>query len=738
MATMGSMLETIVADARLSDRLARLSPDDQTRTLEFSGPFGEDSIGGKPPEHGKLDVKPLEGFVPRRPIVSLGQSADATLSNDVEYRLVGKLGSGGTAIVFQAHQRAIDREVAVKVLRDDLSDDPEHRRRFLTEARVIGALDHPNVIALHDLCIDDDGHLFYSMKRIDGASWDEQIDELGIEANIDILLRVADAIRYAHSRGLIHRDLKPENVMLGRFGEVLVADWGLAMGVDGTTMAPSDDAGWRARWTGSAVGGTPAYMAPEQAAGQLSDVTRSTDIYLLGALLYRILTGHPPHRGKSLLSCIQAAANNEISTAPETSPWIGVAMKAMSTEPTDRHLDVEAFMDAVSQQRLHTESDRLVKRALRYLEPTDVQEKEADTNSRPSDANPYQPFRTAEALLRESLEVWPDNESAKRHLTKVQIDFARLTASRGDYDLSLLLYRAAGEADSEAAARVRRQRDRRSELNRDRAKYSALFTKSPDAGILIRWQDGQILEVNEAFRRLLGYTDEMMVGESISALSLWACPERRARFVDAMKRDGQVDNFEAQFIRYDANAASSLTPSANRGQAGSECIDVLLSSRRVELGGQELALSTIRDISQRKSAERDLQQSRRRLRDLQRLAGLGSWSYNVVDQTVTWSDEAFRVAGRSVQRGEPSYEEFIESIHPDDRVSIDTAIHNAIDVSASYVMRMRMQDESGQYRRVLTRGQPVTNDAGNVVEVYGILMPATFSSDPSTDSVNSS
>ena len=98
---------------------------------------------------------------------------------------------------------------------------------------MIGGLDHPNVIALHEVCVDSDGFLFYSMKRIEGTSWDQQISRNSVDENVKILLRVADAIRYAHSRGLVHRDIKPENVMLGQFGEVLVADWGLALRIGG-------------------------------------------------------------------------------------------------------------------------------------------------------------------------------------------------------------------------------------------------------------------------------------------------------------------------------------------------------------------------------------------------------------------------------------------------------------------------------------------------------------------------
>ncbi|MEO9594661.1 serine/threonine-protein kinase, partial [Rhodopirellula bahusiensis] len=394
---MSSLIETIEVDAALAKRLSEMPADSQTLTLSLdaiasggspagvlqhpswamaphtSTPFlapnsdgtesglaqtievsessglVEDKAAASGEQMDGQSKQPqtlakCEGFLPPRRVAMLSSDptkADCSSLKDVEYRLVGTLGSGGTGIVYQAHQRAIDREVAIKVLRRELASDASSRGRFLAEARVIGALDHPNVIALHDLCIDDEGQLFYSMKRVDGASWDQQIDMLSLEKNLNILLRVADAIRYAHSRGLVHRDLKPENVMLGRFGEVLVADWGLALSKSSLTPSANESS----TDSNHAIGGTPAYMAPELAAGDLFGITYATDIYLLGAILFRVVTGFPPHHGKSLLACIRAAAHNKIEPIPEhlgdtELELIQIALKAMATEPLDRFTSV--------------------------------------------------------------------------------------------------------------------------------------------------------------------------------------------------------------------------------------------------------------------------------------------------------------------------------------------------------------------------------------------------------------
>ena len=323
------------------------------------------------------------GFIPRRHIASFGANSEG----DADYRVIGRLGSGGTGIVFQAHQRAIDREVAIKMLRDDLSHNQLSRNRFIAEARVIGGLDHPNVIAVHEVCLDDSGGLFYSMKRIDGTSWDQQLGQKTIEENVDILLHVADGIRYAHSRGLVHRDIKPENVMLGRFGEVLLADWGLAI---------SHESKESANGVVSAIGGTPAYMAPELASGDQDNITYVTDVYLLGATLFQILTGFPPHRGKSLLACIHAAAHNEIRETSVQGELMDIAMKAMATKPSDRYQTVDEFVEAVSGHEQHEQSGRLVRRACERL-------------ARASSKNHYEDFRIVDAILTEALTIWPEN-----------------------------------------------------------------------------------------------------------------------------------------------------------------------------------------------------------------------------------------------------------------------------------------------------------------------------------------
>ncbi|MCD8140905.1 MAG: serine/threonine protein kinase [Planctomycetaceae bacterium] len=175
-----------------------------------------------------------------------------------EYEIRELLGMGGMGVVNRARQASLDRAIVVKSIRPEYAGRAEAQEKFITEALATGSLDHPNVVPVHDMGVAQDGSLFYVMKEVRGRNWREVIRDLTEMENIDILLRVCDAIAFAHDRGIIHRDIKPENVMLGDFGEVLVMDWGLAAAVEPNAKATHIT-------TINACAGTPSFMAPEMA-----------------------------------------------------------------------------------------------------------------------------------------------------------------------------------------------------------------------------------------------------------------------------------------------------------------------------------------------------------------------------------------------------------------------------------------------------------------------------------------
>lgn len=550
-----SLLGSIKSDPTLEQRLQRMPADEMTIDVW--------SLNPEPTPNPQLNetidfsvddsatvTEPTGGYIPKRQIAQLGSRQHT----EADYRFVGELGTGGTAIVFQAHQRAVDREVAVKMLRSELACKPLARERFLAEARVIGGLDHPNVMALHEVYSDDEGALFYSMKRIDGTSWEEQIDELSEEQNIEILLRVADAIRYAHSRGLVHRDVKPENVMLGRFGEVLLADWGLAI-----QTSQSQDT------SSTSVGGTPAYMAPELATASAGEINFQTDVYLLGAILYRILAGHPPHHGHTLLQCIQAAANNVIQPAEVNGELIEIALEAMATQPCDRFKDVDAFVAAIKNQRQHQQSDRLIRRAVLQAQNCD------------QDDDFYQKFGIADALLAEAIEIWPNNDRARDTRKHLQLQFAAIATEHGDYDLAANLYEAAGEADSDEAEMVQFHRLRRDVSQVQVSRYSVLFTHLPDPGLLLRLQSGEIVEANLAFANTFGHGCDQLVEHQIEVHKIWDVLDDRERLLQRAIQEGTLHDFSTKLLHQDG-----------------EAIDVCINAQIVEIQSEQMLLLTMR------------------------------------------------------------------------------------------------------------------------------------------------
>ncbi len=264
------------------------------------------------------------------------------------------LGEGGIGQVYSARQQSINRQVAIKILKKRAARRDSARDLFVAEGMITGELDHPAIVPVYDLALEDAKTRFYVMKQVQGIEWADRIHENSLRENLDILLRVADAIAMAHSRWIIHRDLKPANVMLGEFGEVLVMDWGLA--------APTSDNPRRKTLPRARFGGTPSYMAPEMASGPVDVVDRRSDVYLLGAILFEILTGSPPHTPKTVKQCLIAAANNEISDCSQTGLLVDTARKAMATSLDERHQSVSDFQGAVRVYFQHLESISLAER----------------------------------------------------------------------------------------------------------------------------------------------------------------------------------------------------------------------------------------------------------------------------------------------------------------------------------------------------------------------------------------
>jgi serine/threonine-protein kinase len=300
-------------------------------------------------------------------------------ANVTKYQVVGKLGQGGMGQVLKVLDRDLKREVAMKLLISQGGPGGDDTLlRFIEEAQATGQLEHPNIVPVHDLGVDAEGRVYFTLKYVQGDSLKQVLkgrrEKLPHEGGpvtypeiytplrmLEILIDICQGVAYAHAKGVIHRDLKPDNVMLGRFGEVLVMDWGLAkvigrMDDDGAaqSMLVSTSRTEEGSLTvDGAVAGTPAYMAPEQAMGKVNELDARTDIYSLGALLYEFLSGHAPYRGKSAMDVVEMVCKGPppplsaggIGFTPIPRELRAICEKAMAREPRERYQSALALRD---------------------------------------------------------------------------------------------------------------------------------------------------------------------------------------------------------------------------------------------------------------------------------------------------------------------------------------------------------------------------------------------------------
>ena len=298
------------------------------------------------------------------------------------YRVGPEIARGGMGAILQVRDNDLRRTLAMKVLlgADGGVGGPVARaqlERFLEEAQVTAQLDHPGVVPVHELGIGPDGGFFFTMSLVHGATLGEVFalarcgrDGWGLTRAIQTLLRVCETMAFAHAKGVVHRDLKPGNVMVGDYGQVYVMDWGLAKvqgqghardirladvdDLERVSTRRSDQPGAPLLTMDGAVLGTPCYMPPEQARGQVDEVDAQSDVYAIGAMLYELLAGHPPYvedGETSPLSVLRRIHDDaprrltEVTTPSAPAELIAIAEKAMSRSKTDRYASAADLSD---------------------------------------------------------------------------------------------------------------------------------------------------------------------------------------------------------------------------------------------------------------------------------------------------------------------------------------------------------------------------------------------------------
>lgn len=374
-----------------------------TASIDLSKPCSEEELGTTIEEDGfaKTHVSgekltPVQRVLEWRP----------PTHDDERLNVLGELGRGGMSTVLLVEQPALNREVAVKVARTE-----QAAKALLGEAKLNGTVEHPGVIPVYALISDEQGQPAIVMRKVDAVSWRVLLKDPNhplwsqravhgdrLESNVRILLSVCDTLASAHSRGVIHRDVKPDNVLVGRFGEVFLADWGIATRLNEQKV-------------GHLVG-TAAYIAPEMARTQRVD--ERTDVFLIGATLYELINHRTPFTGKTLADALIMAASGSVRPVTSTAPreLAAICARAMAVDPAHRFQSVVELKAALSEWL-----SRRASMAIGDQTWERVQELERATQG-PSRKEVYRLLAQCRFGFALALQEWKDNVFAERGLER--------------------------------------------------------------------------------------------------------------------------------------------------------------------------------------------------------------------------------------------------------------------------------------------------------------------------------
>jgi serine/threonine-protein kinase len=395
-----------------------------------------------------------QGHLSERGAAAIGALRAQGGSIDDRIALHQTIGEGGMGVVHLATQATLGRHVAVKTLREGVG--PEQATiRVLREAWVTGNLEHPNVVPVYDVGVDGGGRPVIVMKRIEGKAWSDVMRAPpegtpdALEWNLGIFEQVCNAVAFAHSRGILHRDLKPDNVMIGAFGEVYVLDWGIAVSLndDPTGRFP-------AAKDARELAGTLCYMAPEMLLGDPTLLSERTDVYLLGAVLFEIFAGRPPHEGNDVRALMASALLSE-PKFPAGFPHEARAIcaRAMSRDPAARYENAAALRAEVVGYVRHRGSRRIAHEAKQSL----LRLLHAIEHEPPGEDRKLAIFNLLGECrfgYRSALSAWPANEAARRGLDRALLAVVDHELAEGDAHAAAALLREVKDPPPTVAAKV--------------------------------------------------------------------------------------------------------------------------------------------------------------------------------------------------------------------------------------------------------------------------------------------
>jgi PAS domain S-box-containing protein len=530
------------------------------------------------------------------------------------YALSKFYAAGGIGEIWKARDTDLGRDVAIKRLQPQKSDSAVHKTRFLREARITGRLEHPGVVPIYELCLDEEsGQPYYSMRFLSGRTMTEAVARYHAQRKasgsdpqtflelLGAFCIVCSTVAYAHSKGVVHRDLKCDNVILGDYGEVVVIDWGLAKELGSHDILPSEGEHAEAAANPAAtlaghVLGTPAYMAPEQAAGRLDLIGPATDVYGLCAVLYEILSGRPPFLGPTTLDVLRKVQHEEprppsalVPGVPE--PLERICLAGLAKSPAERHPSADRLAKAVQawvsdlaeRRQAEGERERFFALSLDLLAIVgddgrlrQVSPAWENLLGRDREALVGRPFTD---FLHEG-----DRTSAARWMSAT-------SATAGVYEARALHRDGAYRWVSWNATPIAKERCTYvvgrdiTELKKSQQLFEGILQSAPDAMVIVD-HTGRIVMANRQLERLFGYAQEEVLGRPVEIL----LPERY--------RAGHPAHVSGFFANPSARPMGAGLALWGRRKDGREFpADVAISPITTEAAN--LAAASVRDMTER-------------------------------------------------------------------------------------------------------------------------------------------
>jgi eukaryotic-like serine/threonine-protein kinase len=359
------------------------------------------------------------------------------------------IAEGGMGRIFEGSQRYPERKVAIKKSKKNTVED---QQQLLHEAMIVGALEHPNIIPVHQILISaEEGHSVV-MKRIHGISFKQKIvDGCSLLETLQILLPVCNAVEYAHSQGIVHRDIKPSNIMIGHFGEVYLLDWGLALNLSDKQKG---------------VVGSPSFMAPEMLYSDTTKITEQTDVYLLGATLHYAITGKAKHAGKNIKGIVsQIQKSQPYHYAPHIPEQLGQLINSACEKNAERRPEsVRVLRETIEELVQHWPALQLTQEALvRAFEVSQI--RTCQTVNVDQVQSCHQIFTLARQDFEYALRIWPDNSLALDGLEKLLVDMINIHIQQNESAAALLLYSNLQNKFPELLEKIEKQRKKSDQLD---------------------------------------------------------------------------------------------------------------------------------------------------------------------------------------------------------------------------------------------------------------------------------